>query len=803
MPAALTLYVLASALAVAPIASPSTPFVAGYERFFHQSDEQQKLGGELLISELSCTACHVAEDDRLQPKRGPRLAGVGLSAQREWLLNFLTSPQAVKPGTTMPSMLQNLSEEETDRTVRALAAYLSIQRKPFAELVSTAGNPIAFEFWKKGSVDRGRTLYHQVGCVACHEPDSDYAAAVNSTSDLEKLLAQLEPDEIRELGLENAARPVPSVPHGDLSAKYTRQSLTFFLLDPNETRPSGRMPSLKLKPDEAADITAYLLRDQESDSQSVEPVTNSDLVEEGRRLFFELRCVNCHDVGNAKPLVQAKPFDQLNFDATRSCVGKPQAGLPAFSLSDRQTRSLRSRLTLTRVPASDDVQLQMMQLNCYACHERDKQGGVGPNRRGYFETVSHVDLGDEGRLPPPLDGVGRKLAAPWFKQVLAGTGDVRPHMHARMPVFAKAQVASLPTFFAKADTANQTSNQEFQNLEDFGSLKTLAEAGRSLLDLGCVQCHPLRGEYLPGVVGVDLEGITTRVRPQWFRDFLLNPASLKSRTRMPTFFPNGRSGVPTILEGDVEHQIAAIWTYLSDIQRQPLPDKIESSKVHNFELIPEDRPILLRTFMLGAGTHAIAVGFPQKVHFAFDAESVRLAQAWRGRFVDAHGTWFDRFTPPAVPLGDDLVTFPAGVPLALLPQPDSNWPADSTTSEGYRFRGYRLDEAGVPTFLYDYDRFRIEDRVEPTSDGQLTRQLQIREIAPSDDQRTLWFRANVGKSLRLLNRSSYVNEAGLTTTLSNDDAQRGTVVNGTDGVPAWLIPLVLRPTATMEVQYKW
>lgn len=810
MSSTLTFTLLLTVVSAAPPPAPPTPpFVAGYDRFFQDSAEQPRVGGALLLSELSCTACHATEEANLKPKRGPRLDGAGLRLQTAWMRRYIASPHAETPGTTMPDLPLAKSPEDTERAVQALVAFLSSQQKPFPDLNSTAGNPIAFEFWKKGSLDRGRTLYHQVGCVACHEPDAEFAAGSQPASDLENFLAQLEPDEIRELGLENATRPVRSVPHGNLTGKYTRQSLTYFLLDPNETRPAGRMPNLKLKPDEAADIAAYLLRGQPADSPSIAPATDDRLIDAGRRLFVELRCVNCHDVSDVKPSHLAKPLAQLDFRAERSCVSNPRDGLPHFGTSDAQTKSLQLSLAGLKTPqpsnhaASEAVHFQMLQLNCYACHDREKRGGIGPQRRGYFETVGHVDLGDEGRLPPPLDGVGRKLTNAWFKKVLAGEGDIRPHMFVRMPVFASTAVERLPESFAMADTAGSQPDRDFRSFEEFGSLKELAEAGRSLLDLGCVQCHPLRGEYMPGVVGVDLAGIATRVQPQWFRDFLLDPAELKSRTRMPTFFPNGRSGVPTILDGAVDRQIAAMWTYLKDIDRQTLPDKLTSSKVHNFELIPEDRPILLRTFMAGAGTQAIAVGFPAQVHIAFDAESVRFAQAWRGRFIDAHGTWFDRFSPPAIPLGDDIVALPTGVPLARLADAKESWPIESGDECGYQFRGYRLDREGIPTFLYRIDQFEVEDRMAPTTDKQLTRQLKIRNTNAANGNQLIWFRVNAGKSLRKVNDATYENEAGLTTAVSTDAARRSVLESGIDEIAEWLVPIDLERTATIEVEYKW
>ncbi len=35
------------------------------------------------------------------------------------------------------------------------------------------------------------------------------------------------------------------------------------------------------------------------------------------------------------------------------------------------------------------------------------------------------------------------------------------------------------------------------------------------------------------------------------------------------------------------------------------------------------------------GSRSILVGFPERVHVAFDANDIRLAKAWHGRFFDA------------------------------------------------------------------------------------------------------------------------------------------------------------------------
>jgi mono/diheme cytochrome c family protein len=798
-------------VADAPAGEDQTgPFVAGFDRFARHGDVEPPVGGRLLLAELSCTACHAADDPALRPKRGPRLDGAGDRLQGDWLRRYLAAPQAVEPGTTMPDVLAGLPAGERAHAAEALAAFLATRHEPFPEFKAGGANPLPHEFWIRGDAGRGRELYHRVGCVACHEPDADFSGGPSRPSALDELLAQLDADEIEAMGLGAAARPVRSVPHGDLAAKYSRKSLTFFLADPQTVRPDGRMPSLKLQPVEAADIAAYLLREQPDGATIESGPEDQPLAREGQRLFVELSCANCHSVEGVPASRHASPLAELRPAAAAGCLGDGGQGRPRFRLDEQQNAAIRAALAAPMptpvggtAAATDRVEFAMLQQNCYACHQRGGRGGVGRNRQQYFETVGHIDLGDEGRLPPPLDHAGRKLTPEWLTKVLGGTGDVRPYMLARMPRFPSPVVTGLPESFAAADLATPPNGAN--ETETFGDRSGLAEPGRLLLDTGCVQCHPLRGESLPGTIGVDLAGVPERVRPEWFRDFLRDPAALKPRTRMPTFFPNGRSTDPFVLGGDVDRQIAAVWTYLKEIERQPLPDKIEQARSREFELTPEDRPILLRTFMEQAGTHAVAVGFPAGVHFAFDAETVRPAVAWRGRFLDAYGTWFTRLAPPADPLEDDVIALPPGVPLAVLRDDDERWPTGPAEEIGYRFSGYRLDRAGVPTFLYRVGRFDVEDRIEPNGRGGLKRRLlahrREQDAETADDKNaSLWFRAHAAKKLKQHGPLSRTSTDGLTVSVPKD-AAAGSVLREADGVAEWLVPLVAGQK--MDVEYQW
>ncbi len=678
---------------------------------------------------------------------------------------------------------------------------------------------------------------HTIGCVACHEPDANYAGGAKTSSNIDQLLEQLEPEEIERMGLSHAMHSVPSVPLPSIRDKYTAQGLSMFLYDPASVRPAGRMPGMKLRTTDAADIAAYLMTDYAAamKESGTSPAVNvqAALRDEGKRLFSELGCVQCHSAAGVTALAAGragapKPLSRFSASALKpdnwsGCLSaSPANGLPYYLLDSDQRTAIANAIAAEQGPPAnrkqsspeEQVQLQMMQLNCYACHQREKLGGVARGRDRYFETVGQVDLGDEGRLPPPLTNVGRKLTANWLKVVLAGNGDVRPHLQIRMPKYPASETEPIQTSLIAADGGSTAAAPKV-----FAPDKAVAEAGRALFNQGCVQCHPVRGESLPAVVGVEIGRVQQRIQQKWFHDFLLNPASLKPRTRMPTFFAP-ESVNKEILGGDVEKQVAALWAYLQDIDRQPLPEKIEDIRRQNFELTPKERPIVLRTFMQLAGTHAIAVGFPQQVHYAFDAESVRLAELWGGRFLDAQGTWNDRFAPPAMPLSPTRIPLPTGADFAILANRNAAWPEVNlnspvtSASTSPKFLGYKLDKAGIPAFQYRLAEFEIVDRLVPAhaSDKPLSngfvRELKVARVptdASSNANKSpgqLWFR--LAGSSKELKRSgnTVVYASGLNVTWPG--ALAANVFSRTmPGQNQLIVPVPQGNNATLTIEYRW
>ena len=470
---------------------------------------------------------------------------------------------------------------------------------------------------------------------------------------------------------------------------------------------------------------------------------------QGANLYIGMQCAHCHGDQPAKFTIDvttpsAKPLAQLRARQPAGCLStKPSANAPKFEINDRQRALLLAQLgaqDLLSAPldAGDQIKRTMTTLNCYACHQRDRRGGADGLRRDYFATAGEVDLGDEGRIPPHLNAVGAKLQSEWVKTVLWKGGAVRPYMATRMPQFGEGNVKALPALFEQAD-AGVAAN--------FPADANAAKVGRKLVGVGgytCIACHNFAGHKSPGVPALDLATVPARLKPDWFRRYLLDPQSLRPGTRMPGFWPNGVAANRDVLGGDTDKQIGAIWAYLATGKDADLPAGLVQGKQ---EMVADTEAVIYRNFIEGAGPRAIGVGYPEKANLAFDANEMRLALIWQGPFIDAAKHRTGRGNGFEKPLGVNVVKGPPGPPFAVLENESATWPAAVGKDGGYQFKGYRLDEKQRPAFRYTFDGAEIEDypvAVPAEVDANFTRTITV--TAPAAIRR-LYFRAAVADKI--------------------------------------------------------
>ena len=626
------------------------PLVTGFERFHATTPSAE--GGRLLYNELGCVNCHGGVTG-LPAMRGPALATVTQRVRSEWLRKFVADPASVHSGTVMPQVLAKAD----DKTLVAIEHYLA-SLKP-----KTASKGPAKILHVNGA--RGGELFNTLGCVACHAPGKDFV-----------------PPEGAPKASEFTHR---SVGFGDLKAKYSLDSLGAFILDPLKVRTDGRMPKIVMDRQDSIDIAGYLLEFQGSDGRLDNPVVSiaadKALAIAGRKAVIAAQCAACHDLPKD---AAAAPVALMKTEG--GCLNADHAKGPRYALSEAQRASLKLFLAKKDEVAASKLaaDLTLQALNCIACHERDGRGGPDVARKPYFQ--GDHNLGDTGRYPPPLTGVGGKLRPEWLAKVLAGENRVRPYLKTKMPQYGAA-TAELGKLLGVADARVAL---KFEGGDDTAGRKLMGTQGGA----GCITCHSWGDRPSLGIHGPDLSNIAARLQEGWLREYLINPAAYRPGTLMPSFWPAGQSFNPSILGGDTDKQIASIFKFIESANGEP--EGFPQNRNGEFEIVPKDRPVVQRAFTDGVGVRAILVGFPTGVHLAYDGDKGGPGLAWKGRFFDAYLTWYSRFPTFEKPIGTQVVA----------------WPKPTG-----RFLGYRLDAKGNPTFLNEQGGVKVEETYEGIENG--------------------------------------------------------------------------------------
>lgn len=741
-------------LAVAMTVVPSRLDAAGDPALPGHHPLNQAQTGSVLLSELRCAACHKdVPASSVAEKTAPDLSSVGSRISVDYMKRFLASPLTTHPGTTMPDVLDSVPQDRRELIAEALTHFLTAQSKQNTRM----------EWTEKADLKKGKELYHSIGCVACHG-----AKEAPTGLQLPPML-NAEDEEYEDEDPVRAARkgvkPI-EISLNHIAAKYSVESLSEFLFEPLSVRSSGRMPDMKLTPQESQAIASYLMGEA---PQRFEPlVTDAKLVELGKKYYQALNCAACHAI---EGMVSAPLVSSLkDADLSRGCLKKSDETKPIdskvgfnqvkFGLNENQKAAVLAALREGQVADNDQIAIAktLTTFRCVACHVRDDYGGVHDSHSPYF-AGSELNLGDDGRIPPPLTLTGAKLQPNWMKKVLFDGESVRFYMATRMPQYGEPNLRHLPGLFGRVDKLDGPEmtipNPETGDDKEREKEKQMRAAGRELLgDKGanCVACHKFNSKAANVNQGIDLLTSYERLQPAYFHRYLRSPGSFRPRTVMPTAWPDGRALYTNILDGDTDRQIEAIWYYLSLGTSAADPSGVRGE---NTKLQVGDRANIHRGRSRVAGFRGIAVGLPEKLSYAFNAETGSLTAIWSGDFV--HVNWSGQGSGDFNP-ASEAIPLPQDVSFVELEEENSPWPLLPVMTKdapvnpnplypknvGYQFRGYFLDELLVPTFLYRTGAVEIEDRSVAKSEGDILRLSRSMKFS-SPAAKTIWFRALIGE----------------------------------------------------------
>lgn len=717
-----------------------------------------ELQGVVLLKEFNCAACHHDDVTRTQlsVKRAPDLLRSVDRIHPQFVRRYIAAPIAVKPGTTMPDVMSSLPEDERQTAAEEITHYL----------YSHGDRMLSAQPVDSDKANRGREVFHTVGCVACHSPRDE---------DGRELLAEV------------------SVPLGPLQNKYNRDGLVAFLKNPLEVRPSGRMPKMNLTHWEASDLASYLLSHSRDEFVSERFEVDPQLAANGKTRFAQLGCRQCHRMDSAEANPVSMPLSKVR--PGQGCLSEDSGRWPKFSLTAAQRHAIQAALDreTPEVSQQDQIGMTLTAFRCLDCHQRDDLGGVSSERDPHFQT-ENPNLGPQGRIPPTLTGVGAKLNSKWMRQVLVSGRTIRPYVLTRMPQYGTDNVAHLVDWFQQAD---QLPPVEFAEVKDEKEMRTIGAEMVGTGGLNCIVCHTFQLKKAANMPAVDLTEMAERLQKNWFYHYMRDPQRLSPNTIMPSFWPGGQAMRRDILSGDRDLQIEALWQYLLDGRQARTPRGLIQEPL---ELLATDEAVMLRRSYPGIGKRGIGVGYPNQVNLAFDAEQMRLAMIWQGKFADPGGVWRSQGHGRVRPLGDRLLHFAPGPDLD---DAESPWIVDDGRPPHHQFKGYSLDDKMRPKFKYQFAGIRIQDYfidVLDSSNGRpfIRRNVTMESESPRDK---LTFRAATGKTIIRGDDGAFLVDGELKVFI--DQAHPARIVDGTEFTQLQVPVTLTDGSTTLTLEYRW
>lgn len=443
--------------------------------------------GLQLFADLGCHGCHLVEGYEDMYKTGPELNKVASKVDKTWLVDWIKNPKNYQPNSRMPMFM--LTDEESV----AVASYLLAKSQKYEPVHNYSG---------AGNAENGQKLFNEIGCRGCHSADSDAKTyAVRSKAP-------------------NLSR---------LSSKVQSANWVYdWIMNPKNYSEHSRMPSLRLTQTEAADITAYLMSQNQNykveiqkrskDLAALINPADKNKVELGKKVMTNRGCYSCHNIDGFDGMDRIGP--QLTAEALKETIEFDfgDALKPGFEFKDEFGNTV------------------------FVGHEHERLGEKTSSILAKVKTPG--DIKHKTNLVETWQA--------WVRNKLRYPLTIYKHTRAelKMPSFnlSEDELDSLVAFL-KAMT-NKKIPAEF-NASAKSHMKDVIAGQRLVAQYNCQGCHSIwnfggditavidqnKGAKLTQYYPPSLEHVGIKIRPEWLTEYLKAPTPYRPmlQTRMPTF----------------------------------------------------------------------------------------------------------------------------------------------------------------------------------------------------------------------------------------------------------------------------
>ena len=211
----------------------ATKLQAGYER----------------ITKFGCTGCHTIGGEGsfgpdLTDERpvGPNLKHIASKVSKEWTAKWIKNPHAFRPDTRMPRFYDvtnntaKIDQPKVAAEVHAMTHYLFTKSSPPTDFIDP---PV-----KETSVEKGKELFFQKGCLACH---------MHKETPPESF-----PETVREFAKADFGPNLSNISAKFASKENGQRWLANWVKAPEAYHAKSLMPNLQLSWQDSSDIASWI-----------------------------------------------------------------------------------------------------------------------------------------------------------------------------------------------------------------------------------------------------------------------------------------------------------------------------------------------------------------------------------------------------------------------------------------------------------------------------------------------------------------------------------------------------------------